>query len=98
MDSFPYLVLTRANQTISASAQAVGTARRKEHASERSGPFWDAAQGGAPLPCAAATLGFEFLDADVGRGTIQIAFAATDDFVPAASSAAAEAMEARKLG
>jgi acyl-coenzyme A thioesterase PaaI-like protein len=37
-------------------------------------------QGHAPLPRAAATLGFEYLDADVERGTIQIAFAATDDF------------------
>jgi hypothetical protein len=32
------------------------------------------------LPRAAASLGFEYLDADVERGTIQIAFAATDDF------------------
>jgi hypothetical protein len=35
------------------------------------------------VPRAAATLGFEFLDADVGSGTIEVAFAAmfhaTDD-------------------
>jgi hypothetical protein len=36
--------------------------------------------GSPPLPRAAVTLGFEFLDADVERGTIQLAFAATDDF------------------
>ena len=47
---------------------------------QRSGPFWDAAQGRAPLPPAAATLGFELLDADVEQGTIDVAFVATDAF------------------
>jgi uncharacterized protein (TIGR00369 family) len=46
----------------------------------RSGPFWDAVEGRAPLPRAAATLGFEFIDADAENATIEIAFAATDDF------------------
>lgn len=49
--------------------------------SERSGPFWDAAEGRAPLPRAAATLGLEFLDADVENGTIELAFTATEDFI-----------------
>jgi uncharacterized protein (TIGR00369 family) len=47
----------------------------------RSGPFWDGVEGRAPLPRAAATLGFEFVDADPGAGTIEVAFMATEDFV-----------------
>ncbi len=47
---------------------------------ERSGPFWDAPEGRAPLPRAAATLGLELIDVDVENGTIELAFAATDDF------------------
>jgi hypothetical protein len=35
---------------------------------ERSGPFWDGINGRAPIPPAAATLGFEFIDADVDPG------------------------------
>ena len=46
----------------------------------RSGPFWDAVEGRAPLPRAAATLGLEFVAADVEAGTIELAFAATEDF------------------
>jgi uncharacterized protein (TIGR00369 family) len=46
----------------------------------RSGPFWDGVEGRAPMPRAAATLGFEFIDADVEQGTIEIAFAATEAF------------------
>jgi hypothetical protein len=37
----------------------------------RSGPFWDGVEGRAPIPPAAATLGFEFIDADVEAGTIE---------------------------
>jgi uncharacterized protein (TIGR00369 family) len=48
--------------------------------SGRSGPFWDGVEGRAPMPRAAATLGFEFLDADVGAGTIELAFTATEAF------------------
>src|SRR5262249_4336417 len=48
--------------------------------SDRSGPFWDAAAGRIPLPPAAATLGFELLDADVGAGTIEVAFTAVEEF------------------
>ena len=47
---------------------------------KRSGPFWDAVEGRVPMPRAAATLGLEFIDADVGNGTIELAFAPTDDF------------------
>jgi uncharacterized protein (TIGR00369 family) len=46
----------------------------------RSGPFWDGVEGRAPVPAAAATLGFEFLDADVEAGTIELAFTATEAF------------------
>ena len=48
--------------------------------SERSGPFWDGVQGRAPIPRAAATLGLEFIDADIEAGTITLAFTATEDF------------------
>jgi uncharacterized protein (TIGR00369 family) len=47
---------------------------------KRSGPFWDGVEGRAPLPRAAATLGLEFIDADVDAGTIELPFAATEDF------------------
>src|SRR5262245_44120444 len=48
--------------------------------STRSGPFWDAVEGRAPLPRAAATLGLELIDADVATPTIELAFPATEDF------------------
>ena len=48
--------------------------------SERSGPFWDAIEGRAPMPRAAATLGLELIDADVENGTIELAFAASQDW------------------
>jgi uncharacterized protein (TIGR00369 family) len=48
--------------------------------SGRSGLFWDTVEGRAPLPRAAATLGFELIAADVENGTIEVAFAATEDF------------------
>jgi uncharacterized protein (TIGR00369 family) len=48
--------------------------------STRSRPFWDAVEGRAPMPRAAATLGLGFIDADIERGTIELAFAATEDF------------------
>jgi uncharacterized protein (TIGR00369 family) len=46
----------------------------------RSGPFWDSVEGRAPLPRAAATLGLELIEVDVEIGTIELAFAATEDF------------------
>jgi uncharacterized protein (TIGR00369 family) len=48
--------------------------------SGRSGPFWDGVEGRAPMPRAAATLGFEFIEADVEAGTIELAFTATEAF------------------
>lgn len=48
--------------------------------SRRSGPFWDGIEGRAPMPRAAATLGLEFIHADIEKGTIELAFAATEDF------------------
>lgn len=48
--------------------------------SERSGLFWDGVEGRAPIPPAAATLGFEFIGADVEAGTIEVAFTATEAF------------------
>lgn len=48
---------------------------------EREGPFWDAARGRTPLPPAAATLGWELLDADPDKGTIEVAFTATHAFL-----------------
>jgi uncharacterized protein (TIGR00369 family) len=47
---------------------------------KRTGPFWDGVAGRLPVPRAAATLGFEFIDADVENGTIELAFAATESF------------------
>ena len=47
---------------------------------QRTGPFWDGVQGRAPIPPAAATLGFELVDADVEAGTIEVAFTATERF------------------
>jgi uncharacterized protein (TIGR00369 family) len=48
--------------------------------SKRTGPFWDAVEGRAPLPRAAATLGLEVIDVDADDGTIELAFEATEDF------------------
>ena len=48
--------------------------------STRSGPFWDAVEGRAPLPRAAATLGLQIVDIDVDNSTIELAFNATEDF------------------
>jgi uncharacterized protein (TIGR00369 family) len=47
---------------------------------QRSGPFWDAVEGRAPLPRAAATLGWELIEVDAEQGTIETAFTATEDF------------------
>ena len=47
---------------------------------ERSGAFWDAMQGQAPMPNAAATLGLEFIDFDAEASTIDLAFTPTEAF------------------
>jgi len=44
----------------------------------RAGPFWDAVEGRAPLPRAAATLGLEVLAVDENHGTIHVAFTAPE--------------------
>ena len=44
----------------------------------RFGPFWDAVEGRTPVPRAAATLGFEFIRADVEKGVIELAFTALE--------------------
>ena len=46
----------------------------------RSGPFWDAVEGRAPMPPAAATLGLEFVEVDADHGAIELAFTATEAF------------------
>jgi uncharacterized protein (TIGR00369 family) len=47
----------------------------------REGPFWDAMAGRAALPPAAVLLGWELLSIDPDAGTIEVAFAATDQFL-----------------
>ncbi|ODU05384.1 MAG: phenylacetic acid degradation protein [Pseudonocardia sp. SCN 72-86] len=47
---------------------------------DRTGPFWDGVAGRVPIPQAAATLGFEFVDADPDEGTIEVAFTAAEAF------------------
>ena len=46
----------------------------------RTGMFWDGVAGRAPVPPAARTLGFEFLDADPDQGTISVAFDGAKSF------------------
>jgi uncharacterized protein (TIGR00369 family) len=47
---------------------------------KRSGLFWDAVEGRAPMPRAAATLGLRFISADVEAGAMEVEFNATDAF------------------
>lgn len=47
---------------------------------KRSGPFWDAIEGRAPMPRAAATLGLEPIHVNPEAGTIELAFAPKEDF------------------
>jgi uncharacterized protein (TIGR00369 family) len=47
----------------------------------REGPFWDAMEGRAPLPPAAVLLGWELVAVDPEAGTIEVAFAASDQFL-----------------
>jgi uncharacterized protein (TIGR00369 family) len=48
---------------------------------ERSGAFWDAVEGRAPMPTAAKTLGWSMIHADTDRGEIEVSFEATEDFL-----------------
>jgi uncharacterized protein (TIGR00369 family) len=47
----------------------------------RIGPFWDAVEGRAPLPAAAATLGWELVSVNPEDGTIEVAFNASETFL-----------------
>ena len=47
----------------------------------REGPFWDAMEGRAPMPPAAEVLGWKLVSIDPGAGTIEVAFAATDQML-----------------
>jgi len=47
----------------------------------REGAFWDAMEGRAPLPPAAVLLGWELVSVDPDAGTIEVAFAASDQFL-----------------
>ncbi|WP_024802547.1 PaaI family thioesterase [Nocardia sp. BMG51109] len=47
---------------------------------QRRGLFWEGVEGRVPIPRAAQTLGFEFIDADIDSGTIELAFTATEAF------------------
>jgi uncharacterized protein (TIGR00369 family) len=48
---------------------------------ERKGPFWDAVEGRAPLPAAAATLGWELVSISTEEGAIEVAFRASEAFL-----------------
>lgn len=47
---------------------------------EREGMFWDGVAGRVPMPRAARTLGFEFVDADPAERSITVAFAGVEAF------------------
>lgn len=53
---------------------------------ERSRPFQNAVEEQAPTPRSAVTRGLEFIDADGETGTVELAFAATEDFASSAGS------------
>lgn len=47
----------------------------------REGPFWDVMAGAVDPPPAAVTLGWELVAVDPDAGTIEVAFAATEQFL-----------------
>ena len=47
----------------------------------REGPLWDVIEGRAAAPPAAALLGWELVSVDPDAGTIEVAFAASDQFL-----------------
>lgn len=49
--------------------------------SSREGPFWDAIEGRAKMPAAAALLGWELMAIDPEAGTIEVSFQATERFL-----------------
>jgi uncharacterized protein (TIGR00369 family) len=48
---------------------------------ERTGHFWDAVEGRAPMPAAATTLGWSLVHADTERGEIEVSFEASEQFL-----------------
>jgi uncharacterized protein (TIGR00369 family) len=48
---------------------------------ERNGAFWDVMEGRAPMPRAAELLGWELVSIDPEAGTVEVAFAATEQFL-----------------
>jgi uncharacterized protein (TIGR00369 family) len=48
---------------------------------KRTGAFWDAVEGRAPMPTAAKTLGWALVEANPERGEIEVSFEATADFL-----------------
>jgi uncharacterized protein (TIGR00369 family) len=48
---------------------------------KREGPFWDAMEGRAPMPPAAALLGWELVSIDPDAGTIEVAYRADERFL-----------------
>ncbi|WP_205717756.1 PaaI family thioesterase [Actinomadura soli] len=48
---------------------------------ERRGVFWDVQAGRVPAPAAAVTLGWELVEVDPEAGTIEVAFAAGEQFL-----------------
>ena len=53
---------------------------------ERTGHFWDAVEGRAPMPAATITLGWALIHADTERGEIEVSFKATEEFLNPAGS------------
>jgi uncharacterized protein (TIGR00369 family) len=47
----------------------------------REGPFWDVMEGRAPLPPAAALLGWELVSIDPDAGAIEVAYRADERFL-----------------
>lgn len=47
----------------------------------RQGPFWDVMEGRADPPPAAELLGFKLIEIDPDRGTIEVSFTATEQFL-----------------
>ncbi|MPY95404.1 MAG: hotdog fold thioesterase [Acidimicrobiia bacterium] len=54
--------------------------RSADAAAPRQGPFWDVLAGRAPMPAAAALLGWQLVAVDPDAGTIEVSFDATDGF------------------
>ena len=58
-----------------------GRCRRYGAIMNREGPFWDVMEGRAPLPPAAALLGWELISIDPDAGTIEVAYQADERFL-----------------